>query len=143
MPRRLLHDRSARSQRGDPDRLAHPARADRLDRGPPDPADPRDAERASQGGRLTMLQKYPLHAYIPAKDLERARRFYEDKVGLKPKAVTLGGVYYEFGGGTACFLYPSAGAGTSKASQAFWDVDDVERAVRELEKRGVRFEDYD
>jgi predicted enzyme related to lactoylglutathione lyase len=90
-----------------------------------------------------MLQKYPLHAYIPAKDLERARRFYEGKVGLRPKAVAAGGVFYEFAGGTACFLYPTAGAGTSKASQAFWDVDDVEGVVRELEKRGVRFEDYD
>jgi predicted enzyme related to lactoylglutathione lyase len=90
-----------------------------------------------------MLQKYPLHAYIPAKDLERARRFYEGKVGLKPRDVTPAGVFYEFAGGTACFLYATAGAGTSKASQAYWDVDDVERAVRELEKRGVIFEDYD
>jgi len=90
-----------------------------------------------------MLQKYPFHAYIPARDLQRARRFYEDKIGLRPKDASAGGVFYEFGGGTACFLYPSAGAGTSKASQAFWDVDDLERVVRELEKRGVQFEDYD
>lgn len=90
-----------------------------------------------------MLHKYPMRAYIPAKDLERARRFYEGKVGLKPKAVAAGGVIYEFAGGTACFLYPSPGAGTSKASQAFWDVDDVESAVRELQQRGVQFEDYD
>jgi predicted enzyme related to lactoylglutathione lyase len=90
-----------------------------------------------------MLQKYPMRAYIPAKDLERARRFYEGKVGLKPKQVTDGGVFYEFARGTACFLYPSAGAGTSKASQAFWDVDDLERVIGELEKRGVEFEDYD
>ena len=90
-----------------------------------------------------MLQKYPFHAYIPARDLQRARRFYEDTIGLRPKDASAGGVFYEFGGGTACFLYPSAGAGTSKASQAFWDVDDLERVVRELEKRGVQFEDYD
>jgi predicted enzyme related to lactoylglutathione lyase len=90
-----------------------------------------------------MLQKYPLRAYIPAKDLERARRFYEGKVGLKPKDVSADGVFYEFAGGTACFLYPTAGAGTSKASQAFWDVDDVESVMRELEQRGVKFEDYD
>jgi predicted enzyme related to lactoylglutathione lyase len=90
-----------------------------------------------------MLQKYPMRAYIPAKDLERARRFYEGKIGLKAKDVTADGVYYEFGAGTACFLYPTAGAGTSKASQAFWDVDDLEGVVRELEERGVRFEDYD
>ena len=59
-----------------------------------------------------MLQKYRLHAYIPAKDLERARRFYEGKVGLKPRDVTPAGVFYEFAGGTACFLYTTAGAGS-------------------------------
>ena len=54
-----------------------------------------------------------------------------------------GGVAYEFGKGTGCFLYPTPNAGTSKASQAFWQVDDVEREVRELRARGVKFEDYD
>jgi predicted enzyme related to lactoylglutathione lyase len=41
------------------------------------------------------------------------------------------------------FLYPSGGAGTSKASQAFWQVADVEREVAELRARGVIFEEYD
>ena len=50
---------------------------------------------------------------------------------------------YEFGKGTACFLYPTENAGTSKASQAFWQVKDVEREVAELKKRGVEFEEYD
>jgi predicted enzyme related to lactoylglutathione lyase len=90
-----------------------------------------------------MLQKFPLYAYIPAKDLARARRFYEGKLGFKLKEVSAGGVFYEFANGTACFLYPTPGAGTSKASQAFWQVDDVESAVRDLEARGVKFEDYD
>jgi hypothetical protein len=52
-------------------------------------------------------------------------------------------VVYEFGERTACFLYPTPNAGTSKASQAFWQVDDVEREVAELKARGVKFEDYD
>src|SRR5436190_16976436 len=90
-----------------------------------------------------MLQQSPLYAYIPAKDVARARRFYEEKVGLKPKQGIAGGVAYEFGKGTACFLYPTPNAGTSKASQAFWQVNDVEREVRELKARGVKFEDYD
>ena len=50
---------------------------------------------------------------------------------------------YEFGKGTAAFLYPTPNAGTSRASQAFWDVADIEREVAELKKRGVKFEDYD
>jgi predicted enzyme related to lactoylglutathione lyase len=90
-----------------------------------------------------MLQQSPLYAYIPAKDVARARKFYEEKLGLKPREQIAGGVTYEFAKGTACFLYPTPNAGTSKASQAFWQVEDVEREVRELKARGVKFEDYD
>jgi predicted enzyme related to lactoylglutathione lyase len=90
-----------------------------------------------------MLQQAPMYSYIPAKDVSRARKFYEEKVGLKPKEEVAGGVVYEFGRGTGCFLYPTPNAGTSKASQAFWQVENVEREVTELTARGVRFEDYD
>ena len=84
-----------------------------------------------------------MYAYIPAKDVARARQFYEGKLGLKPAQETAGGVVYEFGRGTACFLYPTPNAGTSLASQAFWSVDDVDHEIRTLKARGVVFEDYD
>lgn len=90
-----------------------------------------------------MLQSKPMYAYIPAKDVARARQFYEGKVGLKPSDEIAGGVVYEFGGKTACFLYPTPNAGTSEASQAFWQVDDIEREMAELRQRGVEFEEYD
>ena len=90
-----------------------------------------------------MLQHAPLYAYIPAKDISRAREFYERTLGFKPTREVAGGVMYECGGGTGCFLYPTPNAGTSKASQAFWQVDDLEREVAELRARGVRFEEYD
>jgi catechol 2,3-dioxygenase-like lactoylglutathione lyase family enzyme len=90
-----------------------------------------------------MLQDFPFYAYIPAKDVARARRFYEGKLGFKPKQETAGGVIYEFGEKTACFLYPTPNAGTSLASQAFWQVDDVEAEVADLKARGVKFEEYD
>jgi catechol 2,3-dioxygenase-like lactoylglutathione lyase family enzyme len=90
-----------------------------------------------------MLQKSPMYAYLPVSDVARARRFYEETLGFTPGRELAGGVTYEFAGGTACFLYPTPNAGTSKASQAFWQVDDVEREVAELKARGVRFEDYD
>ena len=90
-----------------------------------------------------MLQDSPMYAYIPAKDLARARRFYEEKVGLKAAQEIDGGVVYEFAKGTACFLYPTPNAGTSKASQAFWSVADVDREIEALKARGVVFEDYD
>lgn len=90
-----------------------------------------------------MLQNTPMYSYIPAQDVSRARRFYEGKLGLKPKTEAAGGVVYEFAGGTACFLYPTPHAGTSRASQAFWQVQDIEREVAELKSRGVVFEEYD
>lgn len=90
-----------------------------------------------------MLQKSPMYSYIPATDVARARRFYEGKLGFKAKQETAGGVVYEFGKGTACFLYPTLNAGTSRASQAFWEVEDIEREVAELKARGVEFEEYD
>jgi predicted enzyme related to lactoylglutathione lyase len=90
-----------------------------------------------------MLQRFPMYAYIPAQDVVRARRFYEQKLGLKPKQEVAGGVVYEFAERSACFLYPTANAGTSKASQAFWQVTDIEREVAELKSRGVEFESYD
>ena len=90
-----------------------------------------------------MLTKAPIIPYIPATDVARARRFYEDKVGLVARDEIAGGVVYECAGGSWIFLYQSEGAGTSKASQAFWQVKDVEAEVRELKSRGVTFEDYD
>ncbi len=90
-----------------------------------------------------MLQKSPMYAYIPATDVARARKFYEEKLGFKAGEETAGGVVYEFGKGTAAFLYPTPNAGTSRASQAFWQVDDIEREVAELKQCGVKFEDYD
>ena len=90
-----------------------------------------------------MLQSSPMYAYIPATDVARARQFYEGKIGLSPKQEIAGGVVYEFADHTGCFLYPSTSAGTNKASQAFWQVTDVEREVAELRARGVTFEEYD
>ena len=90
-----------------------------------------------------MLQKSPMFAYLPVKDVSRARQFYEQKLGFSPKREIAGGVIYECAGATACFMYPTPNAGTSRASQAFWQVEDVEREVAELKSKGVVFEEYD
>ena len=88
-----------------------------------------------------MLSSAPIRAYIPATDIRRARKFYEQTVGLIPKQEYAGGVVYECGG-TDVFMYPTPNAGTSKASQAFWQVNDVEAEVADLKSRGVVFEEY-
>jgi len=89
-----------------------------------------------------MLKAAPIRAYIPVSDLSRARNFYERTLGLAPKEEYAGGVIYECGGAEV-FMYPTKNAGTSKASQAFWQVRDVEAEVAELKARGVVFEEYD
>src|SRR6266850_7383043 len=89
-----------------------------------------------------MLKNAPVVPYIPASNIARARRFYEEKVGLVPREEIAGGVVYECGNRSWIFLYPSGGAGTSKASQAFWQVADVEAEVAELRAKGVVFEEY-
>jgi predicted enzyme related to lactoylglutathione lyase len=89
-----------------------------------------------------MLSNAPICAYMPASDVARARNFYEGVVGLVPKEEFSGGVIYDCGG-SEVFLYPTPNAGTSKASQAFWQVSDVEAEVTDLKSRGVKFEEYD
>ena len=89
-----------------------------------------------------MLTTAPIRAYIPTSNLQRARRFYEQTVGLKPGEEYGGGVIYRCGSGTEVFMYQTPNAGTSKASQAFWQVADIEAEVAELKGRGVVFEEY-
>ncbi len=89
-----------------------------------------------------MLRNAPIRAYIPVSNVSRARKFYEDLVGLKPREEYAGGVIYECGGAEV-FMYPTPNAGTSKASQVYWQVDDVEAEVADLKARGIKFEEYD
>jgi catechol 2,3-dioxygenase-like lactoylglutathione lyase family enzyme len=90
-----------------------------------------------------MLSDAAIVPYIPAADVPRARKFYEGLLGLKVKEEYAGGVIYECGKGSWVFLYPTPSAGTSKASTAFWAVDDVEAEVSALKAKGVVFEEYD
>ena len=90
-----------------------------------------------------MLTNAAIVPYIPVSNVARARKFYEGTLGLTAKEEYAGGVIYECGNGSWVFMYPSPGAGTSKASTAFWTVDDVAAEVAELKARGVVFEEYD
>ena len=90
-----------------------------------------------------MLKSAPIYSYVPVSDLARARKFYEEKLGLGPGQEVGGGLTFQCSYGTAFFMYPSAGAGTNRASCAFWKVGDVEAVVKWLRGRGVVFEEYD
>ncbi|MES5820556.1 VOC family protein [Streptomyces sp. RG80] len=79
---------------------------------------------------------------LPAQDLERARRFYAEKLGLEPVDERPGGLLYRCSG-TEFALFASTGASPGTFTQMGWEVDDVEAVVAELKRRGVEFEDVD
>ena len=83
-------------------------------------------------------------AVVAVSDMERAKEFYEGKLGLRGgKDQGDGGRTYACGDGTEIHVYPSPGtAGTSGATLAGWTVDDVEATVDELTANGVTFERY-
>jgi catechol 2,3-dioxygenase-like lactoylglutathione lyase family enzyme len=89
-----------------------------------------------------MLTNAHFTAMLPVTDLSRARRFYEEKLGLHPqRTLPNGEVVFETDGGTFA-LYPREKPPLSDHTALSWEVDDVAREVRSLRERGVRFEDY-
>lgn len=82
-------------------------------------------------------------ATLPAVDLQRARRFYEDKLGLgTPVLVSNDEALYKFGQGAQLYLYVR---GPTKADHTVFAflVEDIEKEVKELKEKGIVFEEYD
>ncbi len=85
-----------------------------------------------------------VEAAAAVSDLETAKRFYEQQLGLVPGEQDEQGVRYPCGQGTGIFIYLSPdNAGKSPATLAGWSVDDLDQTMEELASRGVAFEQYD
>jgi catechol 2,3-dioxygenase-like lactoylglutathione lyase family enzyme len=89
-----------------------------------------------------MLEDGSVTARLPAQDLERARAFYADKLGLEPSEERPGGLHYRCARGEFA-LFQSDGAPSGSHTQMAWEVDDIETVVAGLKARGVVFEEYD
>jgi catechol 2,3-dioxygenase-like lactoylglutathione lyase family enzyme len=89
-----------------------------------------------------MLEVNDVATRLPAQDLERARSFYAEKLGIQPIEERPGGLRYRCGNGYFA-LFASAGAPSGSHTQMSWEVDDLEATVAELRRRGVVFEEYD
>ena len=89
-----------------------------------------------------MLSDGRVATRLPAQNLERARAFYAEKLGLEPAEERKGGLRYVFAGGEFA-LFESAGSAAGDHTQMSWEVEDIEATVRELRARGVVFEEYD
>jgi catechol 2,3-dioxygenase-like lactoylglutathione lyase family enzyme len=79
---------------------------------------------------------------LPAQDLDRARRFYRDRLGLEPIEERDGGLRYACGA-TEFHLFQSSGAASGESTQIGFEVDDIDRVVADLRSRGVVFESFD
>jgi catechol 2,3-dioxygenase-like lactoylglutathione lyase family enzyme len=79
---------------------------------------------------------------LPAQDLDRARTWYRDKLGLEPLEERDGGIRYVLGGTEFC-LFLSQGGSDGSFTQMAFTVADIGSAVAELRDRGVVFEEYD
>jgi catechol 2,3-dioxygenase-like lactoylglutathione lyase family enzyme len=90
-----------------------------------------------------MLEDSDAMATIAVKDLKRARKFYEETLGLKPTGNDEPGVVSYKSGKSIVSVYESAFAGTNQATSATWAVPDAEAVVNALKAKGVRFEHYD
>jgi catechol 2,3-dioxygenase-like lactoylglutathione lyase family enzyme len=89
-----------------------------------------------------MLRNAKVATRLPAQDLERARAFYAERLGLEPVEERPGGLLYRCGG-TEFALFESRGKPSGQHTQMGFEVEDIEATVSELRDRGVDFEEYD
>jgi catechol 2,3-dioxygenase-like lactoylglutathione lyase family enzyme len=92
--------------------------------------------------RSDMLQAARIATRLPVRDLDRARAWYSEKLGLDPVEERPGGLLYR-GASGAFVLFASAGAASGESTQMAFEVDDIEAAVAEMKRRGVVFDEVD
>ncbi|HKT58852.1 MAG TPA: VOC family protein [Gemmatimonadales bacterium] len=90
-----------------------------------------------------MLGDNDAIATIPVRNIDVARSFYQDKLGLMAGPSEERGVLTCKSGASSMLVYESKYAGTNEATAATWAVDDVDGMVRSLKEKGVTFEHYD
>lgn len=94
-------------------------------------------------GTFLMIADIPIHTVLPASDLERARRWYAEKLGLEPVSTSpFGDLRYE-AGGVAFEIYESTLAGANQATAAGFTLTDFDGVVDGLRANGVQFEHVD
>ena len=93
---------------------------------------------------MTTLTKAAVTTILPVKDMDRARRFYAEQLGLEPKGFAADGNFLFACGGDAHIALITKPEGTKAEHTALsFEVRQIERVIAELQGRGVVFEDYD
>ena len=90
-----------------------------------------------------MLGDAPVHPVLLAKDLDEARTFYHDKLGLEIIVEYEHAIHFGCGRGTKIAVSRSTTGTSDTQTQIAWEVEDLRRELHELRSRGVTIEDYD
>jgi len=91
-----------------------------------------------------MLENAPMTTILPVIDMQRARGFYEKKLGLKPVGLKPDGKFvYATGSGAVLALFPKDGGTKADHTAISFQVRDIAAAIKALKAAGVTFEDYD
>jgi catechol 2,3-dioxygenase-like lactoylglutathione lyase family enzyme len=80
---------------------------------------------------------------LPVKDLARARRFYEESLGLEPVGLKPDGKFVYRCGGTEIALFPKPEGTKAEHTAVSFQVRDIAASIKQLKSRGVKFADYD
>ena len=91
---------------------------------------------------MSKLTDYPCMATLPAQDMERARKFYEETLGFKVASEDDGGVAFE-SAGMQFYVFKTFGKPSGDHTQLNFEVDSVAAVVADLKGRGVTMETYD
>ncbi|GAB1584464.1 VOC family protein [Phyllobacterium phragmitis] len=93
---------------------------------------------------MSALNKKASSAIVAVSDIERARRFYSDTLGLELNEEGMEGVLVYKTGATHLVVYPSEFAGTNKANAIVWDCGaDIDAIAADLRAKDVKFEHYE
>lgn len=92
---------------------------------------------------MATLTQTTVTCMLPVKDLARARRFYEQALGLEAGTARPDGKFVYRCGGTEIALFPKAEGTKAEHTAISFKVSDIGSAIVELKGRGVRFADYD
>jgi predicted enzyme related to lactoylglutathione lyase len=93
------------------------------------------------GGGKFMLQTKSAFSSFAVNDLQKAKDFYAQTLGIKVKESEMGLEIHP--GDTDVFIYPKPNHTPANFTVLNFLVDDIDKAVDELKKNGVRFEQYD
>ena len=92
---------------------------------------------------VSVLVSTQVTCMLPVKDMARARRFYEDALGLVPLGAKPDGKFVYHCGGTELALFPKPEGTKAEHTAISFKVADIAASIAGLKQRGVVFDDYD